>query len=94
MLFGQALPTVGASLCCPPQSDNWLRLRGDLCNYLQDLRLSGRFNSELVRMVLAHAWQQHQQQQQQGGGGAKLQGGGSRVDLYRQFVARERDAAR
>ncbi len=105
------------------QPDNWMRLRGDLTSYLQELRLSGtkrfarkhseqkksgnlfvpqlyfksgRFNSELVRLVLAHAWQQQQQQQQQQQDGvrAATAGGGTKVDLYRQFVARERDAAR
>ena len=104
------------------QPDNWMRLRGDLTSYLQELRLSGtkriarkhseqkkaatylpsnyfksgRFNSELVRLVLAHAWQhqQQQQQQQQDGVRAATAGGGTKVDLYRQFVARERDAAR
>lgn len=72
-----------------------MRLRGDLVSYLQDLRLSGRFNSELVRLVLAHTWQQQEGRQTKATSAAVTGGaGGGRADLYRQFVARERDAAK
>ena len=32
-----------------------MRLRSDLAGYLTDLRLSGQFSSELVRLVLVNA---------------------------------------
>ena len=35
------------------QSASWNRLRGDLCEYLRELRQGDHFNSRLVQMVLA-----------------------------------------
>ncbi len=62
------------------QPNNWVRVREDLTAYLQDLRLSGRYSSELVHMVLAYAQLpgRHKSDQQ------RL--------LYQQIVAKERDA--
>lgn len=55
-----------------------MRLRSDLDSYFEELRLSGRYSSELVRLVLSHGHQ----------------GQGQGRDLHQQFVAREEEVAR
>lgn len=61
------------------QSSNWNRLRNDVECYLQELRQSDKFSSELVKLVLAQS------------GAAS---GTRRNELFHQILAREQDAAK
>lgn len=66
------------------QSSNWDRLRNDLEVYLNDLRRSGQFSSELVSLVLAHNYATSES------GEASQESN----NLYRQVLAREQDAVK
>ena len=61
------------------QKSAWNRLRGDLLEYLHELRQGSQFNSRLVQMVLAS------------GGGKDS---GATKDFYLQVAARDADAKR
>ena len=65
------------------QKSSWSRLRGDLCEYLSELRQGYQFNSRLVQMVLA-SW----------GGSVNKEKDSATKDFFLQVVARDAEAKR
>ena len=61
------------------QSSSWSRLRGDLCEYLRELRQGDHFNSRLVQMVLSSSSRDDD---------------AATRDFYLRVIARDADAKR